>query len=89
MGAGGITLVALVVAAILGVVFWGLNSPQNTEHVAGLRRRASNRPVAATRARRRRAHHLRREAATVERRGVAHPVQQQGYLSKAGSIGTR
>ena len=35
MGAGGITLVALVVAAILGVVFWGLNSPQNTEHVAG------------------------------------------------------
>ncbi len=35
-GGGGLTLVAVAVAIILGVVFWGLNSPRTVEHKAGV-----------------------------------------------------
>ncbi len=32
MGAGGVTLVAIAIAAIIGLVLWGLNSRAPTEH---------------------------------------------------------
>lgn len=34
MGAGGITLAALVIAVVLGIVFYGLNSPVTPEQTA-------------------------------------------------------
>jgi hypothetical protein len=46
LGAGGITLAALVVAVILGIVFYGLNSRVGDEHTAAAPPTASSTPPA-------------------------------------------
>jgi hypothetical protein len=49
VGAGGLTLLGLLVAVILGVLFWGLNSPDTPVHSPGGPRAAqSNEPAAGS-----------------------------------------